>query len=128
MDLNTKFRLPQQVEGEIPSLGQFKTRIRYPRIFNFASDDHCAALDMWFALLSDQEKSFVINHGLTKVKYISHQHGVAVGKAFTEYVKSNFLLLTEKGLKPEKLMYFETLFGFTQGMNQDTFYQDVAFD
>lgn len=92
MDLNTNFVIPKPVQGEFPKLGSFKTRMKYPKVFKYGADQYSAALDMWFYLLNDVEKSFVVKHGLTKIEFISHQHGVSVGKAFTEYVKSNFRL------------------------------------
>lgn len=101
----------------------------YPKVFKYGADQYSAALDMWFYLLNDVEKSFVIKHGLTKIDYISHQHGVSVGKAFTEYIKSNFRIFQQiPKLQPQKLMYFETLFGFTQGMSSSGFNDDVLFD
>jgi len=107
----------------------FKSQIRYPRVFNYASDDHCVALDMYYYLLSPSEKKFVESQGITKVKYISHAHGVTVGKAFTEYLKQNAIRLQRRlGINPFKMMYLETCFGFTQGLPADPFYEDVLFD
>jgi hypothetical protein len=41
-----KWEIPKPVAGEIPTLGTFKTKMLFPRIFSYGSDDHARALDM----------------------------------------------------------------------------------
>lgn len=68
-------------------MAAFKSQIRYPRVFDYATDEHCVALDMYYYLMSKEEKKYIDQLGITKVKYKSHAHGIAVGKAFTEHLK-----------------------------------------
>lgn len=56
MDTNAKFVMPEPIDGELPSVGQFKTKMRFKRVFDYGTPDHSVALDMWYYLLSDKEK------------------------------------------------------------------------
>lgn len=43
-------------------------------------------------------------------------------------MKRNTLRLKTETFNPFKLMYFETLFGFTAGMSANAYYEDVIHD
>lgn len=93
MNANGEFIMPEPVEGPIPQVSAFKSQIKYPRVFKYGTDDHCVALDMYYYLMNKHERSFLRRLGIVDVTYISHAHGIAVGKALTEYLKQNALRL-----------------------------------
>lgn len=129
MDFNDgPFLPPQPIPGPIPKIARMKSRIVYPKIFKYGDELNSRPLDMWFYLLSDDERTLLHTLGIVEIEYVSHAHGVATGKALTEYLKRNLLRLHTPTLNPFKLMYMETLFGFTDGMSPKDFYEDVLHD
>lgn len=127
MDFNEEFVPPKPLEGKFPVQGKIKSRIKVPKVFDCGSQS-TTVLDLYYYLMTDDEKAYLRKAGITKIRYKSHAHGVAVGKAFTEHLKRNYNRLKTQGLNPNKMMYLETCFGFTQGLPADPFYDDVLFD
>jgi hypothetical protein len=76
--------MPPPIDGPIPKLGTFKTRLRFDSVFKYVDGQYSTILDLFWYLLSDQERSLLTKLGIPQLTYRSHAHGVAVGKALTE--------------------------------------------
>lgn len=46
MDTDAKFVIPEPIVGDYPNVGQFKTKMRFKRTFDYGTPDHAVALDM----------------------------------------------------------------------------------
>jgi hypothetical protein len=50
MDFDYRFVIPEPVEGPIPKPVAFKSRITYPRVFSYGTDENARILDMYYYL------------------------------------------------------------------------------
>lgn len=80
MDKDEVFKMPGPIEGPIPPPVAFKSRVKYPRVFNYGTEENSRILDMYYYLQSPLNKNFLSMIGITARKYVSHADGVNVGK------------------------------------------------